>query len=145
VAGSVQYDIDNYLGVLMFHVPLTVAAVAALSVSLAPVAAADTLGAQCTDWMKISADSTTGAKMFCAAPPGTGDDALTWTAWSQGAWSDAPPVGPVGSPCSGPNYAFGLSSDDYIVWCYAGGKVLLPGGDGYVPAASSSVWSLYSP
>ncbi len=129
----------------MFRIPLTVAAAAALAVSLAPVAAADTLGAHCTDWMKISADATTGAKMFCAAPPGTGDYALTWTAWSHGAWGNAPAVGPVGSPCSAPIGTFGLSSDGYVVWCYAGGKVLLPGGDGYVPAASSSVWSLYSP
>jgi hypothetical protein len=129
----------------MFRVSLTVTAAAALAVALAPVAAADTLGAPCTDWMKLSADFTTGEKMFCAASPGTDDSALTWTAWSQGAWSDAPPVGPVGSPCSAPNYTFGLSSDGYVVWCYAGGKVLLPGGDGYVPADSWSVWSLYSP
>ena len=129
----------------MFRVPLTVAAAAALAVALAPVAAADTLGAPCTEWMKFSADFNTGEKMFCAAPPGTGDYALTWTAWSQGAWGDAPPVGPVGSPCSAPNYSYGLSSDGYVVWCYSGGKVLLPGADGYVPAVASSVWSLYSP
>lgn len=129
----------------MFRIPLTFAAAAALAVCSAPVAAADILGAPCTDWMKISADSGTGAKMFCAAPPGTGADALIWTAWSHGAWGDAAPVGPVGSPCSAPNYTFGLSSDGYVVWCYAGGTVLLPGADGYVPAASSKVWSLYSP
>ncbi len=129
----------------MFRISLTFAAAAALAVALAPVATADTLGAPCTEWMKISSNPTTGERMFCAAPPGTDDSALVWTPWSDGAWSDAPPVGPVGSPCLAPNYTFGLSADGYVVWCYAGGKVLMPGGDGYVPAAAWSVWSLYSP
>ncbi len=121
------------------------AATVASALSFAPVAVADSVGAPCTEWMKISTDAATGAKMFCAAPPGAGASALTWTDWSRGAWGDAPVVGPVGSPCSARAYSFGLSSDGYVVWCYAGGTVLLPGADGYVPAVSSQVWSLYSP
>ncbi len=129
----------------MYRFISSIAAAVALAGSLAPAAAADTLGTPCTEWMKVSADSATGEKLFCAAPPGTGDNALAWTGWSMGAWGDAPAVGPVGSPCSAPDYAYGLSSDGYVVWCYSSGQVLLPGSTGYVPAASPRVWSLYSP
>lgn len=132
-------------GNLLLRVPLTVAAATTFALSVAPLAGADSLGTHCTDWMKISSDFSTGEKMFCAAAPGTGDAGLSWTAWSQGAWGDAPPVGPVGSPCPGPQYTYGLSSDGYVVWCYPGGTVLLPGADQYRPAVSDMVWSLYSP
>ncbi len=129
----------------MLRFGFVIATAAVTAVSLAPAASADTLGAPCGDWMKISADPITGEKMFCAAPPGSGGDALTWTAWNRGAWGDAATVGPVGSACSDRPYTFGLSSDGYVVWCYARGEVLLPGADGYVPAAFPSVWSIYSP
>jgi hypothetical protein len=124
-------------------------AVAALAMSgtalgLAPVAGASTAGDRCSQWMKIGTDSATGARMFCAAPPGTDDSQLTWTAWSSGAWGDAPAVGPVGSSCGTlPTFTFGQSSDGYVVWCVRDQQTLLPGNQtGY---ASTPTWSLYSP
>lgn len=129
----------------MLRLGISVSTTAALAVALAPAAAADTLGTHCTDWMRVSTDASTGAKMFCAAGPGSDEDALAWTDWSQGAWGDAPTVGPVGSACRGSVPPFGLSSDGYVVWCRADGTVLLPGADEYVPADSSQVWSIYSP
>jgi hypothetical protein len=32
----------------------------------APIASADAVGASCNDWMKISSDSSTGQRVFCA-------------------------------------------------------------------------------
>ena len=47
-----------------------------------PVASADAVGSACNDWMKISTDSGSGERIFCAqARPGDPDSPLAWLAW----------------------------------------------------------------
>jgi len=122
---------------------VAIAAVGA-TVGTAPVAAAQALGDPCSQWMQVGVDAQTGERMFCAAPPGSGTEAMTWIDWSRGAWGSAPMVGPVGSGCDGqPNFAFGIASDGYVVWCVQNQKTFLPGNaTGY---ASIPTWSLYAP
>jgi len=120
------------------------AACAALSVSV-PVASADTVGEPCSDWMKISNDSSTGLWMVCGS---TGGRKATW---QPGDGSPAfleknPVVGPAGSPCTNlPLFTTGLSSDGYFVWCLAAGEqVSLPGGR-TLTNPSTPLWSVYRP
>jgi hypothetical protein len=97
----------------------------------APIASADAVGASCNDWMKISSDSSTGQRIFCAeATPGDHDSPLTWLSWddpSARGWESLPLVASTGTPCSAPPFTFGRSTDSYVVWCEQG------------------VWSVYSP
>lgn len=52
---------------------------AGLGAVTAPAASADAVGSPCSDWMKISSDSNTGKRIFCAeAVPGDHDSPLTW-------------------------------------------------------------------
>ena len=85
----------------------------------APIASADSLGGgSCSDWMKISADSATGNRVFCAqARPGDPDSPLVWTAWDSpyaSAWGSLLLVGPVASLCAAAEYTFGRSTDSYV-------------------------------
>jgi hypothetical protein len=51
----------------------------------------------------------------------------------------------AGTPCPGePNYVFGRSTDDYVIWCFKGTHAYLPGGV-TVTSLPQPVWTLYRP
>lgn len=127
----------------MFRYLFTVAVVALMSVTTAPIASADTVGAPCDDWMKIGTDAASGESLFCGAQssPAT---ALTWQPWSSAAWGTLTTVGKAGTLCNLPPYTFGRSPDGYVVWCFDGPVAFLPGGQ-TIENPSTPVWSIYSP
>jgi hypothetical protein len=129
----------------MFRVLLTAAVAAVLFMGAAPVASADTVGGPCVDWMKIGTDSSTGQRMFCAAPSSPARN-LTWQPWTKGAWGSLSVVGPAGSPCTAPTFTFAQSSEGYVVWCAGPPQItiaLLPGGQ-TMTNLKGPVWSVYS-
>ena len=81
-----------------------------LTVVWVPVASADAVGSACNDWMKISTDSGSGERIFCAqARPGDPDSPLGWLAWDSPStnWGSLPLVGPTASPYAAAPYTFG--------------------------------------